>query len=190
MVEQPHEVLQKARQAFETGDFSAALWLYGEILADFPRLIEAKVGVMLSDLAMHKADEAGALFDFYDAVRAHVDEKNALQAVEEAMSRLSESYDAPMLSYESIAAEGDGIRYGDLLALAKERGSFKEAFEDILFSTKIILTSKEEFVDLVRHLLDAGMQETALKYLDASGMLFGNDQEVLALYGMVKGTQR
>jgi hypothetical protein len=82
---------------------------------------------------------------------------------------------------------GDGIRYSDFLDLVKSRGSFKKTFEDIMFSTKVVITNKDEFIDFVTQLSNEGFDEMALGYLDASGHLFGNDQDVLALYHVVSG---
>ena len=39
---------------------------------------------------------------------------------------------------------GNGIKYSDFLELINSRGSFKEAFEDIMFSTKVIISNKTE----------------------------------------------
>ncbi len=85
---------------------------------------------------------------------------------------------------------GDGIRYSDFLALVKSRGSFKKTFEDIMFSTKVVITDKDEFIDFVTQLANEGFDEMALGYLDATTNLFGDDQDVLALYNVVAGAQK
>ena len=81
----------------------------------------------------------------------------------------------------------DGIRYSDFLDLVKSRGNFKKAFEDIMFSTKVVITDKDQFIDFVTRLAEEGFDEMALNYLDATTSLFGDDQDVLALYNVVKG---
>jgi len=73
--------------------------------------------------------------------------------------------------------------------LCLSRGSFKKTFEDIMFSTKVVITDKEEFIDFVTKLAREGFDEMALGYLDASVSLFGNDQDILALYHVVRGAQ-
>jgi len=85
---------------------------------------------------------------------------------------------------------GDGIRYSDFLALVENRGDFRKTFEDIMFSTKVVITDKDEFIDFVTRLSDEGFDEMALGYLDATAHLFGNDQEVLALYHVVQGMKK
>jgi hypothetical protein len=56
-----------------------------------------------------------------------------------------------------------------------------------MFSTKVVITNKDEFIDFVTHLATEGFDEMALGYLDASASLFGNDQDILALYHVVRG---
>jgi len=85
---------------------------------------------------------------------------------------------------------GDGIRYSDFLALVESRGSFRKAFEDIMFSTKVVITEKSQFIDFVTKLAQEGFTEMALQYLDATTGLFGDDQDVLALYHVVKGKKQ
>jgi hypothetical protein len=76
------------------------------------------------------------------------------------------------------------------LILIENRGSFKKAFEDIMFSTKVVITEKDEFIDFVTQLANEGFDEMALNYLDATTSLFGDDQDVLALYNVVAGAQK
>jgi hypothetical protein len=74
------------------------------------------------------------------------------------------------------------------LTLVDSRGNFKKTFEDIMFSTKVVITDKDEFIDFVTKLSTEGFDEMALGYLDATSHLFGNDQDVLALYNVVRGS--
>jgi cobalamin biosynthesis Co2+ chelatase CbiK len=181
-------MLERAAMAFEASDFAAALRLYGEVLREFPQLSEAKIGVVLSDLAMHYPTEASALFDFYHTVKNEKGADIMIEALADAVMQTDVS------AYDTVAAESieytDGIRYSDFIRLVDESGSFKETFDAISFSTKVVITSKAEFIDFVTRLAHEGMIDTALRYLDASGALFGNDQEVLSLYGMIEGEAR
>jgi len=81
---------------------------------------------------------------------------------------------------------GDGIHYSDFLNLVENSGSFRKTFEDIMFSTRVVITNKDEFIDFVTNLSKENFDEMALKYLDASVHLFGNDQDILALYHVLR----
>lgn len=183
--------LKRAEDIFFRGDFSSALHSYALILQDYPLLDEAKVGVLLSDLGFENKEEAQALFDYYYLIKN--EKKQAKDIIENLISSLEttrESLESRLLKpLEEQLDYADGIGYSDFLVLVKSRGSFKEAFEDIMFSTKVVIRDKDEFIDFVRQLWDEGFDEMALGYLDATTQLFGNDQDILALYNVVRGTK-
>ncbi|MBD3789475.1 MAG: hypothetical protein IE885_03750 [Campylobacterales bacterium] len=181
-------LLERAESQFLKGEYADALRSYSLILKDYPTLDEAKVGVYLSDLGVEREEEAQALFDYYQIIKS--EKENAVQIIDGLISSLDNSArkleDLLTGSLEEEVEYGEGIRYNDFLELVKARGSFKKAFEDIMFSTKVVITNKDEFIDFVRKLSQEGFDEMALGYLDASASLFGNDQDILALYHVVK----
>jgi len=183
-------LLQRAEHAFLKGDYANALRSYGLILKDYPSLDEAKIGVYLSDLGVDSEDEAQALFDYYQLIKD--ERENAVDIIDGIIESLDTSkqmiQELLLDPVEEQVEYADGIRYSDFLDLVESRGSFKKTFEDIMFSTKVIITNKDEFIDFVTQLSNEGFDEMALGYLDASTHLFGNDQDVLALYHVVSGT--
>lgn len=184
-------LLKRAENEFLKGDYVNALRSYGLILKDYPSLDEAKVGVYLSDLGTESEEEAQALFDYYQLIKS--EKENALDIIDGLIETLDTSkYQLDELLVKPVEEQieySDGIRYSDFMALVKSRGSFKKAFEDIMFSTKVVITNKDEFIDFVKLLSKEGFDEMVLSYLDASSQLFGNDQEILALYNVVRGNK-
>jgi len=182
-------LLQRAEHEFLKGDYANALRSYGLILKDYPTLDEAKIGVYLSDLGVESEEEAQALFDYYQLIKT--EKENAVDIIDGLIENLDTSkqmiQELLLDPVEEQVEYGDGIRYSDFLDLVKSRGSFKKTFEDIMFSTKVVITNKDEFIDFVTQLSNEGFDEMALGYLDASSHLFGNDQDVLALYHVVSG---
>ena len=185
-------LLQRAEGEFLKGDYQNALRSYGLILKDYPALDEARIGVYLSDLGIESEEEAQALFDYYQVIKTEKD--NAVDIIDGLIDSLdtSKQYIQELLlnPVQEQVEYGDGIRYSDFLLLIESRGSFKKAFEDIMFSTKVIITEKDEFIDFVTQLANEGFDEMALNYLDATTSLFGDDQDVLALYNVVLGAQK
>lgn len=181
-------LLKRAEGEFLKGDFSNALRSYGLILKDYPTLDEAKVGVYLSDLGVESKEEAQALFDYYQIIKE--EKENAVEIIDGLINSLDTSkqqIQELLLEPEEEHIEyGDGIRYSDFLRLVESSGSFKKTFEDIMFSTRVVITNKDEFIDFVTKLSKEDFDEMALKYLDASVHLFGNDQDILALYHVVR----
>ena len=184
-------LLERAENEFLQGNFKKALRSYGLILRDHPALDEAKVGVYLSDLGEDSQDEAQALFDYYQIIKDEKD--NAVDIIDGLLDSLDHTkHNLKELLLDPLEEQieyDDGIRYSDFLVLVEDRGSFKKTFEDIMFSTKVVITDKDEFIDFVTKLSGEGFDEMALGYLDASSHLFGNDQDVLALYNVVKGSR-
>jgi len=184
-------LLRRAEAEFLKGDYANALRSYGLILKDYPTLDEAKIGVYLSDLGVESKEEAQALFDYYQVIKDEQD--NAVDIIDGIIENLDTSKkQIQELLVDPIAEQieyGDGIRYSDFLLLVESRGSFKKTFEDIMFSTKVVITNKDEFIDFVTRLSAEGFDEMALGYLDASSSLFGNDQDILALYHVVQGVK-
>lgn len=182
-------LLERAEHEFLEGDYINSLRLYGLILRDYPTLDEAKIGVYLSDLGIESQEEAQALFDYYQLIKS--EKENAVDIIDGLIENLDSSkqmiQELLVDPVEEQVEYGDGIRYSDFLALVESRGSFKKTFEDIMFSTKVVITNKDEFIDFVTQLSNEGFDEMALGYLDASSHLFGNDQDVLALYRVVSG---
>ena len=184
-----HKLLQRAESAFLKGEYSNALINYGLILKDYPTLDEAKIGVYLSDLGTDREDEAQALFDYYQLI------KNEKDDALEVINGIIETLDSTKHQLEELLVNpaqeqieySEGIRYSDFLDLIEIRGDFKKTFEDIMFSTKVIISNKEEFISFVTQLHNEGFYDMALGYLDSSHKLFGQDQEILALYHIVKG---
>ena len=185
-------LLERAESEFLKGDYINALRSYGLILKDYPLLDEARIGVYLSDLGADSEEEAQALFDYYQMIKS--EKENAVDIIDGLIDSLdSTKHNIQELLLNPIQEQieyGDGIRYSDFLALVESRGSFKKTFEDIMFSTKVVITDKDEFIDFVTQLANEGFDEMALGYLDATSNLFGDDQDVLALYNVVAGAQK
>jgi len=185
-------LLQRAESEFLKGDYRNALRSYGLILKDYPSLDEAKIGVYLSDLGIESEEEAQALFDYYQVIKS--EKENAVDIIDGLIDSLDSSkHKLQELLVDPIQEQveyGDGIRYSDFLQLIESRGSFRKAFEDIMFSTKVVITDKDEFIDFVKQLANEGFDEMALGYLDATSSLFGDDQDILALYNVVIGAQK
>ncbi len=185
-------LLQRAESEFLNGDYSNALRSYGLILKDYPLLDEAKIGVYLSDLGTESEEEAQALFDYYQVIKS--EKENAVEIIDGLIDSLDSSkHKLQELLLDPLQEQvefEDGIRYSDFLKLIESRGSFRKAFEDIMFSTKVVITDKDEFIDFVMQLANEGFDEMALGYLDATTSLFGDDQDVLALYNVVRGVRK
>ena len=182
------KLLDIAQTQFSNGDYMMSLQNYALLLNDYPDLEEAKIGVYLSDLGIENGEEAQALFDYYQVIK--LEDVNAVEVIDNLISTLDSSKRSLQeLLLDPINEQieyADGIRYEDFMKLIEARGSFKRAFEDIMFSTKVIITQKDEFIDFITHLATQGFQETALYYLDTASSSFNGDQEIFELYNLME----
>ncbi len=178
-------LLQRAEEQFLKKDYASALKLYGLLLKDYPKLKEAKVGAYLSDMGLESDDDAQALFDYYQAI------KDSSTNADEIINDLMQVIYATRVVIQQAFGENNnieidnGISYNDFLKLVEEKGDFRETFEDIMFSTKVIITTKEDFIDFLKHLIDARYYDIVLSYLDS---LSGNpayDQDIYELYKLI-----
>ena len=177
-------LLTKAESEFYNKNYDHALKIYGLLLKDYPELKEAKVGVYLSDIGIENSEEAQSLYEYYQIIKDKDKDADAIimdlvESIEGNRAKIEQLLNEPLL--DQIEYE-NGIKYSDFKTVLKRIGSFSKAFESIMFSTKVIIASKEEFIDFVALLIDNGYEKMALNYLDNAPKPFAKDQELLQLY--------
>jgi len=178
------KILSRANDNFSSQKYEAALLDFSLILKDEPDNKEAKIGVLLSDMALSGEDGAQALFDYYAILRSD-ENSDAETILEDLISSLDGSLDKigklisepiqDRLKYE------DGIMYSDFKTLVKSRKDFRRAFEDVIFSTRVIITEREDFMDFLDNLVKYEFHEMALNYLESAIVTFPNDERLRAL---------
>lgn len=162
---------EKAHNSFFKREYKKALFHYALALKEIPEDNEARIGAMLSDMAFEKEEEAIALFEYYEATKS-IDKDNADDIIEQIIDNVDQSSDYifELLDNieEHIASMEDGIEYQDFLQLINRSDSFKKVMEDIMFSTKIIIHKKEDFIDFVNLLLEHNYKDLALNYIESA----------------------
>jgi len=182
-----HTLLNRAEEQFSLGKYENALTIYGLLLREYPTDSDAQVGVFLCDIGMESGEEAQALFDYYQIIKK--EQEDAGKVMINLLSTLDTSKDqvTALIKPDIDKVEyKDGIGYQDFLRFIDERGDFKRAFEDIMFSTKVILKNKEEYMLFIKALIEKGQDELALQFLDSSSGSFPKDQDIYALYHKLK----
>ena len=178
-------LLKRAEEQFLKKDYDNALKIYSLLLKDYPQLKDAKVGAFLSDMGLDSDEEAQALFSYYQMIKdLNEDADMIIDELMQAIYSTRVIVQNVLLDSIEQMSETDGISYGDFLDLVEDKGSFRETFEDMMFSGRIVIRSREEFIDFIKRLAEAGYDDIALNYLDNLSENFGNDQEIYALYGL------
>lgn len=173
-----YKVLSQAKESFSRADYKTALEKFAQVLQNYPNSKEAYNGVILSEMAMSGESGAEALFDYYEILKEEDQEQadlimeEILQSMDGSLEKLSEVFAQPLR--ERLELE-DGILYSDFKKIIDEGADFRETFENIMFSTRVIITQKEDFVDFLEKLIDHDFAEMALTYLENALSIYPSD---------------
>ena len=176
-----HKTLSIANENFSKEEYELALRNYALVLKDFPSSKAAYNGAILAEMAMSGEKGAEALFDYYEILR----EEDAEEA-DTIINEILQSMDGTLEELTSLVNESvknrlmfeDGISYNDFKEVVESEGDFKRTFENIMFSTRVIITDKSDFVDFLTSLVDNQFNEMALSYLESALGVYPNDKEL------------
>ncbi len=175
------KILSQAKDNFSKSDYENALKKFAEVLQNFPNSKEAYNGAILSEMAMSGEGGAEALFDYYEILI----EENKDQA-DEIMSDLLQNMDGTIEKMNTIFSDPlkerleyeDGIIYKDFIDIVNKENNFKEIFENIMFSTRVIITKKEDFIDFLDKLIEHDFSEMAMSYLENALSTYSGDSSL------------
>ncbi len=179
-----YKILTQAKDSFSKADYKHALEQFASVLQNYPNSKEAYNGVILSEMAMSGEGGAEALFDYYEILKEEDKEQadaimgDILQNIDGTLEKLSEVFAEPIR--DRIELE-DGILYQDFKAILDSGASFKDTFENIMFSTRVIITRKEDFVDFLDNLIEHGYTDMALAYLENALGVYPSDESLRKL---------
>ena len=174
-----YKILSQAKDSFSKSDFDDALKKFAAVLQNYPNSKEAYNGVILSEMAMSGEGGAEALFDYYEILKEEDSESadtimsNILSNLDGTLDSLGEIFAEPIkdrLEYE------DGILYSDFKDIINKGSSFKETFENIMFSTRVIISSKEDFLEFLDSLIEHGFNKIAINYLESALSVYPSDE--------------
>ncbi len=179
-----YKTLSQAKDSFSQADYKNALEKFAYVLQNFPNSKEAYNGVILSEMAMSGEGGAEALFDYYEILKkedkdeADVIIGDILKNLDGTLDQLGEIFAEPMR--DRIEQE-DGILYQDFKDIVNSGEDFKDTFENIMFSTRVIITKKEDFIDFLDNLIEHGYTDMALTYLENALGAFPADEPLRKL---------
>ncbi len=180
--------LNSAENHFAKKDYNKALTLFGDILIEMPDFNPAKIGVLLCDLALDHEHESHALYDYYTILRKTKNIK-ADEILLEAIKSFDGNIDKISDFFRSINSSKidaiDGIMYEDFKQMIERRGSFKRAFEDLMYSTKIVISGHDDFIEFMNKLVDNGFKDVAINYLENAGGILPFDEDIRHLINKI-----
>jgi hypothetical protein len=177
------ELLNSAEKYFLNKDYKNALKFYSLVLSLDKNNQEAIIGAIISDFGFDYKEDAQVVYYYYQTKK---DFTNDIKASVEKLIANFIATNEDIFSLIDIQNEfNDGIDYEDFLDLIEQKANFKEAFEDAIFSTKVIISKKWQFIDFIKKLTENGYYKVALDYLEAHAPLYNNDQDILTLYKLL-----
>jgi tetratricopeptide (TPR) repeat protein len=179
------ETLIQAHSLFTDKQYDKAIFLYSQILSFYPTNSEYQLYCIFCDIASENDQKGQSLFDYF-SVALQENPTTAVKLVTDIISAYDGNNEKMMDILKDFSAQTietlDAIKYEDFENLIKQRGSFKIAFQDIMFSTKVAITSKDEFFEFVNQLIDNDFERTAYSYLDGFNEYFQYDKQMMELY--------
>jgi len=182
------ELRLKADEFFIGREYSQALFYYSLLLEKKPNDKEIEMYVILSDLASENEEEAQALFDYYDILKNN-NEEVPLAVIEDIIDSFNEGSDFASLlenTLNSSLKTIDGIEYKDFKKLVNIHGNFKNIFENVMFSTKVVIVTKDDFIDFLNNLIENDFKTMAFNYLESANEMFPYDDEVRELFNRME----
>lgn len=179
-----HKILDQAKESFSQEDYKKALEKFAEVLQNFPNSKEAYNGVILSEMALSGETGAEALFDYYEILKEEENEEadaimsEILKNMDGTLEELGKAFAQPLR--ERLEFE-DGILYSDFQKLVENGADFKETFENIMFSTRVIISERDDFIDFLEKLIENDFAEMALNYLENALSVYPSDERLQKL---------
>lgn len=178
-------LFNSANSLFLQRKFDEALILYSQLILHFPEKKEYKIYALLCDIASEDINKAISLYDYFSIIK-NENEEEAIKYIEDTIEAYDGDIEKMMQILKDISIttveQLDAIKYEEFKTLIEKRGSFKRAFEDIMFSTKVAIESRTDFYDFVNKLIDNGFDSTAYNYLEGFNEYFSYDKEIEKLF--------
>ena len=182
--------LKRGNNCFYGRNYKDALLYFSLELYENSNSKEARISAILAEFAMKEEEEAIALYEYY-----LVSKMNGVKRCEEMIEEMINSFELSSANFEMLLFEEEietrvneenAIAYEDFKIFIESRGNFKEAFEDIMFSTKIIIYKKDDFLDFLEKLLDSGLKDISMNYIESAVDLYPHDKKLLSLIKKVE----
>ncbi|WP_375722966.1 hypothetical protein LXN10_10460 [Arcobacter sp. KX21116] len=183
------KLLNDANSYFLDKEFDKAMFIYAQLSSIFKYNKEYPIYALFCDIANDDENKALSLFDYF-TVAKDKDIDEAIAYVHNVIDAYDGDIDKMMDMLKDLTTSTvdslDAIKYDDFKTLIESRGSFRIAFEDIMFSTKVAIDSKDDFFDFVTKLIENDFNTTAYSYLEGFNEYFAYDSKIEELYKMLE----
>ena len=178
--------IKKGFEALSSRKYTLAMKFFCQALDLDSMDLEAKIGVLIADIASDFPKKAEVFTELYHILISHSTRKEKLN-VQKQMLDILRSFDENLNQISQIVEKEEnleserfnGIAYKDFHKMCEEK-SFKEVFENLIFSTKIIFTARDDFYQFLKDLIANGFEHIALSYIEDMPQI-SYDQSILSI---------
>lgn len=136
--------------------------------------------ISLCDLALNsQEEEAMLLFAFYL-------EHYNVKAVDKDFEELLSNIETKNIEQNEELEEGHALNYKDFLETEENLG-FKKSFENVIYTGKLVIDNREDFLDFLEKLLDNGYKDVTLSYVENVAEHFSTHRRFLKIQERLKG---
>lgn len=128
--------------------------------------------ISLCEFAKSYETQARLLFEFY---LKHYKNKEIYKEFEQILNLSESKLVLDELEKEKMD-ENLGLNYKDFLKSEQELG-FKKSFENVIFANKLVISSKEDFLDFLEKLYENGYDDLILNYMENLSKHFVQDDK-------------
>ena len=184
-------LIAQGEALFARREYKLALEKYSKVLNLNPFDKTATILAILTEMTMNKEDGAEALYEYYSILKAekHDDAEEIIEAIIDSLDNktleLNKILEEPLK--EQILYE-NGITYEEFKEFIVEEMGFKNAYESVMFSTKVIITNKTDFIDFLEELIKNGFYSSAIGYLETAITNFPNNYKLQEL--LIQATEK
>jgi tetratricopeptide (TPR) repeat protein len=179
------KLFRKAEINFNKENYKKALYYYSTILKENPNNRKAKILAILTEMVMNKEEGASGLYDYYLILQKEGRAINPEDVIENIIDILdSQSFELNKIIANSIAESNNkllyenGISYSEFKEFVVLKKGFKQAFEDTILSTKVIITNQDDLIDFIQNLFKHGLKTVAINYLESALQTFPDDKRL------------
>lgn len=127
--------------------------------------------INLCHSAKKNQEEALMLFDFYKFKFKSSGDIGEFMEILDTM-------DTNDNKQKDLLQSQKAISYAEFGQIVKNYGNFKLAFENIMFSTKILIANREDLMNFLNDLVDNGFVDMSLSYLETAINMYGGDERL------------
>ncbi|CAD7287625.1 hypothetical protein LMG7974_00504 [Campylobacter majalis] len=133
--------------------------------------------ISLCSYAKISKDEAKTLFEMFRA-------KEQLNANVEGLDDLLKMLES-RINESEILAEQNAISYEDFMKMVRN-DNFKNVFENIMFSTRVMISNKDDFLEFISNLIKSDFLDMSINYIESAAAMFGGDERIDGLLNQIK----